>query len=162
MANIATMLRITFSAPYAPQHDSVRFSGMGAALSKFRDVARWSVVNTTTSGRGHPEPRRRHRRGSKLANLHIRVMLSEMARWRRQAGRYGLSLSEYVRSTMNRANVRVVAVADPAQLAELKRQGNNLNQLMHAINGGFPIDAARVEAVLSSLHTLYRQEIDRG
>ena len=117
---------------------------------------------TTVSGRGHPEPRKRHRRGSKLGYLQIRVMLSELVRWRRQASRYRLSLSEYVRTTMNRAKVRVVAVADPEHLAELKRQGNNLNQLMHAINGGFPIEAARVEVVLSSLHTLYRREIERG
>jgi hypothetical protein len=89
-------------------------------------------------------------------------MLAEVVRWRRQASRYGLSLSEYVRTTMNRTKVRVVAVADPEHLAELKRHGSNLNQLMHAINGGFPIEAARVEAALSSLHTLYRREIERG
>jgi hypothetical protein len=135
---------------------------MEAILKKFRDVARWTVVMTTVSGRGHPEPRKRHRRGSKLGYLQIRVMLSELVRWRRQASRYRLSLSEYVRTTMNRAKVRVVAVADPEHLAELKRQGNNLNQLVHAINGGFPIEAARVEAVLSSLHMLYRREIERG
>lgn len=97
-----------------------------------------------------------------MAYLHIRVMLAELVRWRRQANCYGLSLSEYVRAIMNRAKVRVVAVADPEHLAELKRQGNNLNQLMHAINGGFPVEAARVEAVLSSLHALYRREIERG
>ncbi len=67
-------------------------------------------------------------------------MIAEVVRWRRQASRYGLSLSEYVRTTMNRAKVRVVAV----------------------INGGFPIEAARVEAVLSSLHALYRRKIERG
>ncbi len=162
MANIATMLRITFSASYAPQDDSVRFSGMGAVLEKFRDVARWPVVMTTGSGRGHPEPRRRHRRGSKLAHLQIRVMLAELVRWRRQARRYGLTLSEYVRTTMNHAKVRVVAVADPDYLAELKRHGNNLNQLMHGVHAGFPIEPARVEAVLSSLHALYLREIERG
>ncbi len=63
---------------------------------------------------------------------------------------------------MNRAKVRVVAVADPDELAELKRQGNNLNQLMHAIHNGFPIASARVEDVLHALHTLYRREIERG
>ncbi len=135
---------------------------MEAVLKKFRDVARWAVVNTTATGRGYPETQTRHRRGSKLAYLHIRVMLAEVVRWRRQASRYDLSLSEYVRTTMNRAKVRVVAVADPEHLAELKRQGSNLNQLMHAINGGFPIEAARVEAVLRSLHALYRREIERG
>jgi acylphosphatase len=104
----------------------------------------------------------RHRRRSKLAYLHIRVMLAELVRWRRQASRYKLSLSEFVRTKMNDGKVRVVFVADPDHLAELKRQGENLNQLMHAINGGFPIEAARVEAVISSLQALYRREIERG
>ena len=63
---------------------------------------------------------------------------------------------------MNRAKVRVVAVADPAELAELKRQGTNLNQLIHAINAGYPIAPARVEQALLSLQTLYRREIERG
>lgn len=94
--------------------------------------------------------------------MEVRATQGELARWKRQAERYSPSLSEFVRSIMNRAKVRVVAVADPAHLSELKRQGNNLNQLMHAINGGFPIEAARVEAVLSSLHALYRREIERG
>jgi acylphosphatase len=89
-------------------------------------------------------------------------MLGELARWKRQAGRYGLSLSEFVRSKMNNGTVRVVAIADSAQLAELRRHGNNLNQLVHAIHAGFPVAPARVEAVLNELHALYRREIERG
>ncbi|CAN0472725.1 unnamed protein product, partial [Phaeothamnion confervicola] len=111
---------------------------------------------------GHPEPRKRHRRGSKLRRMEVRVMLGELVRWRRQASRYGLSLSEFVRTTMNGGRVRVIDVADPEHLAELKRQGNNLNQLIHAIHGNFPMEPARVEAVLSSLHALYLREIERG
>ena len=135
---------------------------MKATKQQFLDVARWTVVNTTVSGRGHPEPRKRHRRGSKLGYLHIRVMLAELIRWKRQASSYGLSLSEFVRTKMNNAVVRVVAVVDPALLAEYKRHNNNLNQLLHAIHGGFPVDPARVEAAVASLHTLYRRDILRG
>lgn len=94
--------------------------------------------------------------------MEVRATLGELARWKRQAERYSPSLSEFVRTTMNRAKVRVVVVADPAHLAELKRQGQNLNQLMHAVHGGFPIEPSRVEAVLSALHALYRREIERG
>lgn len=119
-------------------------------------------MNTTASGRGHPEPRTRHRRGSRLGFLHIRVLVAELARWKRQASRHGLTLSEFVRSKMNNATVRVVAIADPAQLAELRRHGNNLNQLVHAIHAGFPVAPARVEAVLNELRALYRREIERG
>lgn len=89
-------------------------------------------------------------------------MIGELVRWRRQASRYGLSLSEFVRITMNKGRVRVVAVADPALLAELKRHNNNLNQLLHTVHSNFPMDKARVEAVLLALHTLYRREIERG
>lgn len=135
---------------------------MRAPVREFRTVARWSVVNTTATGRGHPEPRRRHRRGSRLGYLHIRVFLRELTRWKRQAARYGISLSEFTRAKLNDGEVRVVAVADPAFLEELKRQGNNLNQLMHAINNKFPVAPARVEAVLAELHRLYRREIERG
>jgi len=63
---------------------------------------------------------------------------------------------------MNREKVRVVAVADPELLAELRRHGNNLNQLMHAIHAGFPIAPQRVEACLEALRALYAREIERG
>ena len=135
---------------------------MVAPAREFRTQARWSVVNTTATGRGHPEPRRRHRRGSRLGYLHIRAFLRELARWKRQAARYGVTLSEFARAKLNDGEVRVVAVADPAFLEELKRQGNNLNQLMHAISNRFPVAPARVEAVLAELHRLYRREIERG
>lgn len=135
---------------------------MGLPERDFRAVARWAVVNTTASGRGHPEPRRRHRRGSRLAFLHIRVLNAELRRWQRRAARYGFTLSEFVRATMNAEKVRVVAVADPELLAELRRHGNNLNQLMHAIHAGFPIAPARVTECLDALRTLYAREIERG
>lgn len=63
---------------------------------------------------------------------------------------------------MNAEKVRVVAVADPELLAELRRHGNNLNQLMHAIHAGFPIAPARVTECLDALRTLYAREIERG
>ncbi len=62
---------------------------------------------------------------------------------------------------MNREKVRVVAVADPELLAELRRQGNNLNQLLHAIHGGYPVAPARVVACVEALRRLYAREIER-
>lgn len=135
---------------------------MGLPARDFRIVARWAVVNTTASGRGHPEPRRRHRRGSRLGYLHIRVLLGELRRWQRQASKYDLNLSEFVRTRMNNGKVRVSIVADPALLHELRRHGSNLNQLMHAINAGYFVNPARVETVLNALQALYRREIERG
>lgn len=89
-------------------------------------------------------------------------MLRELVRWRRQAARYDLSLSEFVRSVMNNARIEVAMTADPQLIHELKRHGNLLNQLLHAIHAGYPVDAARVEAALGSLHGLIRREIERG
>jgi hypothetical protein len=103
----------------------------------------------------------RHRRGSKLKRFELRSTSAEKARWKQQADRYKLSLSEFVRKKLNEDKVRVAMAADPALLAELSRHGNNLNQLMHAVHSGFYIAPARIEAVLEALQDLYRQEIGR-
>ena len=97
-----------------------------------------------------------------LARMDVRVMLAELIRWKRLASSYKLSLSEFVRARMNNTKIRVVAVTDPALINEYKRHNNNLNQLLHAIHGGFPIDASRVEAVIAALHALYLRDIERG
>lgn len=89
-------------------------------------------------------------------------MKGELRRWKRQAARYGLSLSEFVRSVMNNSKIRVAMVADPQLLYELKRHGNLLNQLLHATHAGFPVDPKRVETVIGALHALYGHEIERG
>jgi len=89
-------------------------------------------------------------------------MLSELRRWKRQARRYDLSLSELVRSIMNHSDIRVVAVADPQLLHELKRHGVLLNQLLHATHAGFPVDPRRVEATIGALEALYAHQIERN
>lgn len=89
-------------------------------------------------------------------------MLGELRRWKRQASRYELTLSEFVRSKMNNGSVRVSTVADPAILEELRRHGSNLNQLMHAIHAGYFVHPDRVANVLETLQALYRRELSRG
>ncbi len=89
-------------------------------------------------------------------------MLSELVRWRRQASRYRLSLSEFVRTRMNDGKVRIVMVADPAMLVEYKRLGNLFNQLLHLIHSGYPVDPARVDAVIDAIHRLILRDIERG
>ena len=63
---------------------------------------------------------------------------------------------------MNGEKIRVVAVTDLELLGELRRHGNNLNQLMHAIHAGFPVAPRRVEACIEALRALYAREIERG
>lgn len=139
---------------------------MGTVTQIFLEVARWTVVRTfvrtTVTGRGNPEPQTRHRRSSKLKRMHIRSTTAEKARWKREADQHKLSLSEFVRIKLNDGKVRVAMAADPALLDELRRQGNNLNQMMHAINAGHFVHPSRVETVLDALRSLYRQEIGRS
>jgi hypothetical protein len=131
----------------------------------FRTVARWTDVRTnvrtSVTGRGHPEPRKRHRRGSKLDRTEVRLTAAEKSRWQKHADKLHVSLSELVRIKMNDSEVRVAMTADPALLEELRRQGNNLNQLMHAAHAGFFIKPSRVEAVLEDLQALLKREITR-
>ena len=89
-------------------------------------------------------------------------MLAELVRWRRQAKRFGLSLSKYVRTKMNDGKLRVVMVADPALLAEYKRHNNNLNQLLHLSYSNYPVPPALVLAAIADLHRLYRRDLERG
>lgn len=96
-----------------------------------------------------------------MGYLHIRVMLRELVRWRRQAARYNLSLSEFVRRVMNNSKIEVARTADPALIYELKRHGVLLNQLMHAIHAGFPMDPARVLQTMDLLDRLIKQELER-
>lgn len=63
---------------------------------------------------------------------------------------------------MNNSKIRVASVADPQLLYELKRQGNLLNQLLHATHAGYPVEPARVEAVIATLQALIGREIERG
>jgi len=139
---------------------------MRALTHKFCEVARWTDVRTnvrtSVTGRGHPEPRKRHRRGSKLQRIDIRSTPAEKSRWAEQANRYQLSLSEFVRTKVNGGKLRIATIADPALMEELRRQGNNLNQLMHAINAGYFVHPSRVEAAIDALQALYRQEIGRS
>lgn len=132
----------------------------------FREVARWTdvrtKVRTSVSGRGHPEPRKRRRHGSKRDRIEVRSSKSEKSRWQREADGLDLSLSEFLRIKLNDGKVRIATCADPALLEELRRQGNNFNQLMHAVHAGFPIAASRIEDVMATLQDLYRKQIRMG
>lgn len=89
-------------------------------------------------------------------------MLRELVRWRRQAARYGLSLSEFVRRVMNNAKIEVAMTADPRLIHELQRLGNLQNQLQHAMHAGYPVSPSRFERVLDALHEVLRRELERG
>lgn len=88
-------------------------------------------------------------------------MLGELRRWEQSAAHYGVTLSELARAALNKQPVHVIAVADPALISEYKRLGNLMNQMLHAIHGGFPVAASRVVPVIEDIHALMRNEIKR-
>lgn len=94
--------------------------------------------------------------------MEIRSTAAEKSRWEKEAGEFDLSLSEFVRIKMNDGKVRIAVKADPALIEELRRHGNNFNQLMHAIHAGFPVASTRVEAAIAALQDAYKQLIRIG
>jgi hypothetical protein len=125
----------------------------------FLDVARCEDVSTSSNlGRVVPLPRRRGKRvARRSAELHIRMTRDEQARWRQEAVALDLTLSDLVRAKMDGRTVAVARVTDRAVFAEIRRQGINLNQLLHAAHSGLLVDRLRLDATLEALTELYGQ-----
>lgn len=90
----------------------------------------------------------------------MRQPLTEHERWKAEADALGITLSDYVRAKVDGAAVKVVRVADPALLAELRRHGNNLNQITHAANGN--IYAASGNAAIAALQAYYLRLLEEA
>ena len=95
----------------------------------------------------------------KATQLHLRLTDAEAARLRARADHRGLTVSAYVRSTALGGGEPTAPVADAGQLrdmyAELRRVGNNLNQIARALNR-YGLDGASPAAVRASLDALDR------
>lgn len=91
----------------------------------------------------------------KTERVIIRVSPSDLTRLKRAAASADLTVSEYLRSLIGEEHLEVLRLElDPSVLAslllELKRQGNNLNQLAMRANRNSSIDASEVSATLVS------------
>lgn len=91
----------------------------------------------------------------KTERVIIRVSPSELTRLKKAAASADLTISEYLRSLIGEEHLEVLRLElDPSVLAslllELKRQGNNLNQLALRANRNSSIDASEVSAALVS------------
>lgn len=97
--------------------------------------------------------------------LTFRVTIEERAALEADAKRAGMvTLSEYLTAVVVRRKVKFVEPdhkrIDPALLAEMRRWGNNLNQLAHAANAGLPPDGHRVvKATHRLLATVLEDEL---
>ena len=85
----------------------------------------------------------------------FRVTAAEKADLEAKAARAGVTLSGFIATLVTTGNLTFVEPKflpmHPALFAELRRIGNNLNQLAHAANAGLPPDAI---AVIRNAHDL--------
>lgn len=95
--------------------------------------------------------------GGKGTQLHLRLTEAEAARIRAAAESRGLTVSAYVRRAALGGEVPPAPVADAGELrelyAELRRIGNNLNQIARSMNR-YGLDGAAPSAVRASLAKL--------
>jgi len=89
--------------------------------------------------------------------LTIRLTKADKLRLKEQALRHGTTPSGLAEQYVRKGYARVVAPndapapADPVLLAELKRLGNNLNQIAHAVNTNLP---PSIPAAAKHMHAL--------
>ena len=91
-------------------------------------------------------PRRRtHAKGARTKMVCIRMTDDDYALKSRQARELGLTPSGLCERLVLEGKVEMAArpsykAMDPALFAELRRIGNNVNQIAHAVNGNLPPD----------------------
>lgn len=109
--------------------------------------------------------RRTHSDDIRSKIVSIRLLPADYERLKSNAAAAGLSVSGMAERLVRGARVRiepssVPAPLSPALMAELKRIGNNLNQIAHALNSNLPPDVTFTAGTLHSLiQQLARDEI---
>lgn len=98
--------------------------------------------------------------------MHFRVTPDEKSDIQLRAHRAGMSVGEFLTVLAATRNVTFVErkyqPIDPVLFAELRRIGNNLNQLAHAANSGLPPSAlATVQAARELVNAICRNDILR-
>jgi primosomal protein N'' len=110
--------------------------------------------------KGSVMPRRRtHADAIRNRVISIRVREAELERLKSEASAAGLSVSGLAEKLVCEGKVITrssggAAPLSPALLAELRRIGNNLNQIAHAVNSNLPPD---VRFTTTTLHQLIQQ-----
>jgi Bacterial mobilisation protein (MobC) len=109
-------------------------------------------------------PRKLEERRNRQIN--IRVTDADHARLSLAAQRANMKLTSFCELRILRPNGKIefaqtmLHKMDPALFAELRRIGNNLNQVAHALNGGLPPHVMFAARTLSELmNTLLRDEL---
>ena len=96
--------------------------------------------------------------------INIRVTDDNHARLSDEAARAGMKLTGYCELRILKSKVEItqsnIHRMDAALFAELRRIGNNVNQIAHAINSGLPPHLQLAASTLNGLlHALLRDEL---
>ena len=96
--------------------------------------------------------------------INIRVSDDEYARLAYEASRASMKLTSYCLTIMLDRKIEIAQTTlhrmEPALFAELRRIGNNVNQIAHATNSGLPPHVLFAAQSLSSiLHVLLRDDL---
>lgn len=103
--------------------------------------------------------RRTHSDDIRSKIISIRLLPADYERLKLNASWAGLSVSGLAERLVRDGRITIAqsdipAPLSPALMAELKRIGNNLNQIAHALNSNLPPD---VNFTVSTLHNLIQQ-----
>ena len=87
----------------------------------------------------------------KTENVHLRLTPDEFALLKEQSERTGRSMSDVIRAAWKRMRIVELPPADFTEtVVQLRRIGNNLNQLTRAANAG-EVDIPEIKSVLSEI-----------
>ena len=90
----------------------------------------------------------------KTENVHLRLTPDEFALLKEQSERTGRSMSDVIRAAWKRMRIVELPPADFTEtVVQLRRIGNNLNQLTRAANAG-EVDIPEIKSVLSEIVAL--------
>jgi transcriptional regulator of met regulon len=113
-------------------------------------------------------PRKRTHEGAVRSRIvSIRITEDHHQRLSQQAKTLGMTVSGLAEQLVRKGQVRVIASSipaplNPALLAELKRCGNNLNQIAHALNSNLPPDQQfAVRTLTAFIEALARDDLMR-
>ena len=89
-------------------------------------------------------------------NVSVRLSDEEYERLQYKLSHSDLTLTEFLIKAINGQQIRIIKAYIPL-LAELKRQGTNLNQLTHRINEYSPVTQQEINNALQDCRACYKK-----
>lgn len=93
----------------------------------------------------------------KTKNVHVRLTPDELALLEERSARTGRTMSELIRAALKKQKIVELPPADFAEaVVQLRRIGNNLNQIARAVNAG-EVHIPEIKTVLSEIVAIDRK-----